>query len=99
MRADGRDRVEVVATEFRRTSLAWADPNVLHDHVMREDVDAAANERDARRGCRLSCDGQEGLADFHGLAAQVDDTANFEHDDAWPGCCERVEYRPGPTRI
>ena len=48
---------------------------------MSRDVDAAANQRDARRGRRLARDGQERLFDRDRLPVEIDDATHLEHDD------------------
>ena len=67
---------------LRHAGVAGAHADVLDDHVVRGDVDAAADQRDARRRRGLAGDGQEGLVDLERLHAEVDDAADFEHDDA-----------------
>ena len=47
---------------FALAGSAGAHADVLEDHVVRRDVDAAANQRDAGRRRGLAGDGQERLA-------------------------------------
>ena len=58
------DRVEVAAAPSRGAGLAGPHADVPHDHVVRGDVDAAADQRDAGRRRGLAGDGEERLVDL-----------------------------------
>ena len=49
---------------------AWSHADMPYHHVMRRDVQAAANQGDARRRGGLTRDGQVGFFDLHGLDAR-----------------------------
>ena len=57
---------------------------MLDHDVMGADVHTATDEGDARRGRGLARNGDEGVAQTQGLATEVDDPADFEHDDPRP---------------
>jgi hypothetical protein len=71
---------------------------VLQHHVVGRDIDAGADQRHAGRGRGLARDGQVGLRDLDLSLREVDDTADFEHDDARPVCFESREQRARSVR-
>jgi hypothetical protein len=79
-----RDRPEGVGLPAAPLGLsvgARADADVPDHHVVRTDVEARLDERDAGRGRGLSRDRHEGLPDVEHLELHVDHAAHLEDDD------------------
>ena len=98
VRALRRERIRLAAAALRRVGRARAHANVLQHHVVRRDVDAGANQRDAGRRRGLAGDGEERLGDLDLALREVDDAADFEHDDARAIRFERGQQRARAAR-
>jgi hypothetical protein len=84
----------VVGPAAQRPAVgAGADGDMLHDDVVRADVQLALDQRDAGRWARSARPGDEGLRMAQRLAAQVDDAAHLEDDGARPWRLERRAQR------
>src|SRR5688572_24087441 len=62
---------------------------------MRGDVDAGLDQRNAWRRRSLSRDGEKGFGDLQLAFAEINDAADFEHDDAWASRVECFDERAG----
>ncbi len=62
--ADGRERIGLPAAAWANAGRSGAYADVLQDYVVRQQVDAGADQRDAGGGRRLSGDRQERLGDL-----------------------------------
>jgi len=80
----GSDRIDLPSARFGPSGLARTHANVLEDHIVRVDPDAAANKGDARTRRRLSGNGHEGFVDANRFAVQIDHAADLEDDDPGP---------------
>jgi hypothetical protein len=60
---------------------------MLDDNVVRTDAHSPANQGDPRRRSGLSRNPDEWLGDVESRAVQIDDTADFEDDDARAAGC------------
>ena len=78
---------------------AGADADVLHDHFVRGDIHAAADQRDARAGRCLACDVEEGLRMFNVFAPRSMTPPNFEDDDARSLRFTAARKEPGPSAL
>ena len=93
--AAGGDAVVVVAAALGSAIATGAEHQVLHDHVVRGDVEFALDQRHARAGCGLASQRDEGVADGQRLAFEVNDPAHFKHHQArtcgFDGRAERAQ--------
>ncbi len=76
------DRVGLPAAALFGAGRAGTNAQVLDDHIVRRDVDARLDERDAGRGRSLSGDGEKRFGDPELALAEIDDATDFEYDDA-----------------
>ena len=74
--------VRLPAAAFRLARIPCAHPEMLQRHLAGLDDHPAADERDAGLGRGLARDENLCLLDFDSLLPQVDDTPDFEDDDA-----------------
>src|SRR5688572_19044426 len=81
-RRPGRDAVGFPTALLRSARLAGTNADVLDHDVVRLNAEAALDERDARARRGLPRDREERLGDLELLFAEIDDTADFEDDDA-----------------
>ena len=88
VRARGRDGVFGEARRARLAIVARPDAQVLDDHVVGLHINAAANQRDARRRGRLPRNRDVRMVDRDCLLLEIDDTAHFEHDDPRAFFCD-----------
>src|SRR5690606_16072067 len=87
--------IDLPAAHLFRTGLARPDADVLHDDVVGEDGETAPDQRDSRGRRSLTGNRQVGLANRDVFPPEIDDAADFEDDDAWPGSFHSLAERSG----
>ena len=80
--ADGREGVFLPAAFLRRAGFTDLHADVLEHDVVRADVDAAADQSNARRRGGLAGNRDVVLVDGERLPVKIDHPADFEYDDA-----------------
>src|SRR5688572_33067614 len=80
--ADRGEGVFIPTAMPRLSSGTGANAQMLDDDVVRGDINAAADKRDTGRGRGLARDSEKRFAQYERAAVEIDDAADFEHDDA-----------------
>src|SRR4051794_5122167 len=81
---------------LRLASITHAHPDVLHQDIVRTDVDSGANESNTGRWRCLSGNSHERLGDDQRLHIEIDDTCDFKNDDSWSFGLNGRSQRPRP---
>ena len=95
----GRDTVLVMATAFGATKFSRAKHHVLDDHLVGGYIGLGLDHGDAGIRCGLAGNRDIGVLDGDVLAAHVNDTTHFEHNDAWPLCLHGCAVGPSARFI
>jgi len=82
----GRNGVDITAAHAGLAEITRTDTHMLNNHVVTADNEAATDQRDARRWCRLARNCHVRIADRDFPALKINHAADFEHDDPWSIC-------------